>query len=103
MLTDSPERIVGALGGKSVLIQRNHGAVIVGESIEVATAQAVLLEAAARYHVLAKSIAGTPFAPRPEFNKRKQPHRANLHKVWQAHLEALLQPPDSPWWAASEV
>ena len=35
--TDSKERIVATLGRVNVLIMRNHGAVVVGESIETAT------------------------------------------------------------------
>src|SRR4029078_3096646 len=63
--TDSPSAIVAALGDKSILIMRNPGAVIVAPSIELATAQAVLLESAARIHVLSKSIGGRPFADHP--------------------------------------
>jgi len=87
--TDSPEHIVAALGDKSVLIMRNHGAVIVGESIEIATAQAVLLEKAAQVHVLAKSIGGRPFADDPRLIQRGAPHRANLCLVWDAHVRRL--------------
>jgi L-fuculose-phosphate aldolase len=87
--TDSPEGNVAALGDKSVLIQRNHGAVVVAGSVEIATAQAVLLEAAARFQVLAQSIGGKPFPPGDHFAERARAHRANLDLVWQAHLEAL--------------
>jgi ribulose-5-phosphate 4-epimerase/fuculose-1-phosphate aldolase len=87
--TDSPERIVAALGTHSILIQRNHGAVITGPDVPIATAVAVLLEAAARFHVLGKAAGGTPFADHPAFERRKQPHRANLRLVWNAHLRRV--------------
>jgi len=87
--TDAPDDIVGALGDKSVLIMRNHGAVIVAESIELATAQAVLLEKAAQIHVLAKSVGGRPFPDDPRLIGRAAPHRANLCLVWDAHLRRL--------------
>jgi L-fuculose-phosphate aldolase len=87
--TDSPERIVAALGDSSVLIMRNHGAVVVAATVEVATAQAVLLEAAARFHTLARSIGGTPFPDSDDFLARRVPHRANLPLVWDAHLRRL--------------
>lgn len=87
--TDSPAHIVAALGDKSVLIMRNHGAVIAGESIEIATAQAVLLEKAAQIHVLAKSIGGTAFSDDPGLIQRAAPHRANLCLVWDAHVRRL--------------
>jgi L-fuculose-phosphate aldolase len=89
--TDSPADIVGALGGKSVLIMRNHGAAITGASVEEATAAAVLLEHAARIHVLAKSIGGTPFPDHPRLIERAAPHRANLCLVWDAHVRRLRQ------------
>ncbi len=87
--TDSPAGIVAALGDKSVLIMRNHGAVVVGAGVEVATMQAVLLEAAARFHILAKSAGGTPFPDNDGFLSRRVPHRANLPLVWDAHLRRL--------------
>ena len=87
--TDSPADIVTALGDKSVLMMRNHGAVIVAESIELATAQAVLLESAARIHVLSKPIGGRPFRDDPRLIERAAPHRANLCLLWDAHLRRL--------------
>jgi len=87
--TDSPERIVAALGARSVLIMRNHGAVVVAPTVERATALAVLLEKAAQFHVLAKAAGGTPFADHPRFAERAAPHRANLELVWDAHVRRL--------------
>jgi L-fuculose-phosphate aldolase len=87
--TDSPDRIVAALGDRSVLIMRNHGAVVVAESIERATAQVVMLEKAARFHVLAAGIGGQPFPDNPAFLAKKVPHRANLTLLWAAHLRRL--------------
>ena len=87
--TDSPADIVSALGGKNVLIMRNHGAVVVGTSVEVATASAVMLEQAAEIHVLAKSIGGRPFPADPRLIGRAAPHRANLCLVWDAHVRRL--------------
>jgi len=87
--TDAPDDIVAALGSKNILIMRNHGAVIVADSIERATAQAVLLETAARIHVLSKSIGGRPFDDHPRLIERAAPHRANLCLVWDAHLRRL--------------
>ncbi len=92
--TDSPAGIVAALGDRSVLIQRNHGAVVTGPSVPLATAAAVLLEAAARFHVLAKAAGGTPFPDHDVFLERKRPHRANLPLVWNAHLRRLRR--DAP-------
>jgi L-fuculose-phosphate aldolase len=87
--TDAPERIVSALGDRSVLIQRNHGAVVTGPNVRLATAAAVLLEAAARFHVLARAAGGKPFPENDAFLLRKRPHRENLELVWDAHLRRL--------------
>jgi hypothetical protein len=55
----------------------------------LATAQAVLLESAARIHVLSKSIGGEPFQDDPRLIGRAAPHRANLCLLWDAHLRRL--------------
>jgi L-fuculose-phosphate aldolase len=89
--TDSPPDIVKALGDKSILIMRNHGAAVTGASIEEATAATLLLEQAARVHVLGKSIGGTPFPDHPRLIERAAPHRANLCLVWDAHVRRLRQ------------
>ena len=68
---------------------RNHGAVVVAPTVELATIQAVLLEAAARFHTLARSIGGTPFPDNDAFFERQVPHRANLPLLWDAHLRRL--------------
>jgi L-fuculose-phosphate aldolase len=91
LLTDSPPDIVAALGDKSILMMRNHGAVVTGGSVEEATAATLLLEQAARIHVLAKSIGGTPFSDHPRLIERAAPHRANLCLVWDAHVRRLRQ------------
>jgi L-fuculose-phosphate aldolase len=87
--TDDRQAIVAALGERSVLIMRNHGAAVVGESIEMATMRAVLLERAAQFHVLARSIGGAPFAGRPEFAVRRVPHVTNLPLLWESHVRRL--------------
>jgi len=87
--TDSPERIVRALGDNNVLIMRNHGAVAVGESIEVATMRAVLLERAAQFQVRAEAIGGKPFSDNPAFERRRAPHVVNLPLLWDSHFRRL--------------
>jgi L-fuculose-phosphate aldolase len=106
--TDSPEHIVAALAGRSILIQRNHGAVVTGPSVAIATARAVLLEAGARFQVLALSAGGSA-APAPVVSEaRKRAHTDNLHLVWEAHLRRLrrtdpdvFQPVSATGWPGS--
>lgn len=87
--TDSPDDIVAALGDRSVLLMRNHGAAIVARSVPIATALTVLLEAAAQFHVLGVAAGGKPFADNERFAERKRPHQANLGLVWDAHVRRL--------------
>jgi L-fuculose-phosphate aldolase len=87
--TDSPEHIVAALGTTHVLIMQNHGAVIVGESIEMATMRAVLLEDAARVQVRAQSVGGTPFPDSDRLAARRVAHVGNLPHLWESHLRRL--------------
>jgi len=89
--TDSKERIVAALGRVHVLIMRNHGAVVVGESIEMATARAVLLEEAARFQVRAQSVGGTPFPDNPALAARRAAHVGNLGRLWDSHVRRLMR------------
>lgn len=87
--TDSRDRIVAALGDRNVLVMRNHGAVVVGTSIELATMRAVLLERAAHVHVLASAIGGEPFRDNDAFARRRLPHVGNLALLWDSHLRRL--------------
>jgi len=89
--TDSKERIVETLGGAHVLIMRNHGAVIVGETIEMATGRTVLLEEAARFQVQAQSIGGTPFPDSDALAARRTAHIGNLARLWDAHVRRLMR------------
>jgi L-fuculose-phosphate aldolase len=89
--TDSKERIVAALGPLHVLIMRNHGAVIVGESIETATARAVLLEEAARFQVHAQSVGGTPFPDNRALATRRAAHVGNLGRLWDSHVRRIMR------------
>jgi L-fuculose-phosphate aldolase len=89
--TDSKERIVATLGRVNVLIMRNHGAVVVGESIETATGRAVLLEEAARFQVQAQSVGGTPFPDNPALAARRAAHVGNLGRLWDSHVRRLMR------------
>jgi L-fuculose-phosphate aldolase len=87
--TDSREGIVAALGSRNVLVMRNHGAAVVGETIEQATMRAILLERAAEVQVLAAAVGGSPFPDNPDFARRRIPHVANLPLLWDSHLRRL--------------
>ena len=46
-----PELMCAALGNRRVLLIKNHGAIIVSQSLENATIEACMLEVAAEYHM----------------------------------------------------
>jgi L-fuculose-phosphate aldolase len=89
--TDSRDGIVGALARFHVLIMRNHGAVVVGETIEMATMRAVLLEEAARFQVHAQSIGGTPFPDSDALVGRRVAHVGNLARLWDSHVRRVMR------------
>ena len=67
-LVSTPElgkSVAGCLNGHMALILRNHGVVVRGSSIEEATVQAILLEKAAKFHVMAAPL-GPCFTSSPE-------------------------------------
>jgi L-fuculose-phosphate aldolase len=87
--TDSPDHIVAALADRSILIMRNHGAVVTAPSVPIATALAVLLEAGARFQVLSMSAGGSPAETSMVSDTRKRAHSDNLQLVWEAHVRRL--------------
>jgi L-fuculose-phosphate aldolase len=78
-----------ALGSKRVLLIKNHGAIIVSQSLENATIEAAMLEKAARYHIEAEAIGGTEI-PEPEVRRgREAYHKYFLPNMWEANLRRL--------------
>lgn len=64
-------RVVEALGEKNFLLMKNHGAIVVAETVEKATSLTLMLEEAARYHIEAQIVGGTEL-PLPEIQQIKQ-------------------------------
>jgi L-fuculose-phosphate aldolase len=82
-------RLVDALGDRSVILVKNHGAIVVADSLEKATILALVLEQAARYHIEAEAIGGTEF-PLPEVVRGKASyHRHYLPQMWEANFRRL--------------
>lgn len=82
-------RMVTALGDKRVLLIKNHGAVIVSQSLENATIEAAMLEKAARYHLEAEAIGGTEIAEAEVIRGRAAYHKYFLPNMWEANLRRL--------------
>lgn len=82
-------RVVAALGGGSVVLIANHGAIVVGPSIATATVLALMLERAARYHIDAEAIGGQEI-PEAEVRRGKASyHRYFVPEMWAANLRRL--------------
>jgi L-fuculose-phosphate aldolase len=83
------DRLVDALGDRSVILVKNHGAIVVAESIQKATILALVLEQAARYHIEAEAIGGTEF-PTAEVVRGKQKYLEHfVPQMWEANLRRL--------------
>jgi L-fuculose-phosphate aldolase len=81
--------VVDALGDKSVVLMRNHGAIITSDSLENATISALTLEAAARFHLECEAIGGGEI-PEPEVRRSKEMYRRYyLPQMWAANYERL--------------
>jgi L-fuculose-phosphate aldolase len=81
--------VVDALGDKRVVIMKNHGAIVAGDSLENATIEAMTLEKAARYHLECEAIGGTEILE-PEVVAGKVMYRKHfLPQMWAANLERL--------------
>lgn len=92
-----PERMAEALGGKRVLLIKNHGAVIASQSLENATIEALMLEKAARYHVEAERIGGTEFPEAEARRGRAAYHKHFLPQMWEANLRRLARSDPDLW------
>jgi ribulose-5-phosphate 4-epimerase/fuculose-1-phosphate aldolase len=79
-----------ALGrDKSVVLIKNHGAVVVAESLEICTVMAFMLEKCAQYHIESEAIGGTEF-PEAEVVRGKEAYQKYfLPNMWDATYRRL--------------
>jgi L-fuculose-phosphate aldolase len=96
------KRIPYALGDKNVLLMQNHGCVVVGPTLEIATAKAVLLERAAEFHVHCKMIGGTPLTDHDQLIEYKRlDEEYKLPAMWESRFNRLRRSdPDLFEWAS---
>ena len=81
--------LVAALGDKSVILLKNHGAIIVGDTLENTTIKAMVLETACYHHMEAEKIGGTEF-PEAEVVRGKQAYlKYYLPNMWKANFRRL--------------
>lgn len=83
-------RLADTLGEeKHIILIKNHGAVIAGETIAEATIKALTLERCARYHLEAEAIGGTVFPEAYVTRSNKKYHEYFLPQMWEANLRRL--------------
>ena len=84
------DHLVEAAGvDKHVVLLKNHGVVILGESLEVATVEAFSFEEAARIHIEATMIGGTEHTADYAMAKKRGYHRAWRDEMWRASVRRL--------------
>lgn len=75
------QAVARALNGKQVLLLRNHGVVVTGDSIEQATVYALLLEKAAKIQIIAHLLGSYNFSPQEEIP----------HKIEQCYSDEIIK------------
>jgi ribulose-5-phosphate 4-epimerase/fuculose-1-phosphate aldolase len=81
--------MVRMLGDKHVLLMKNHGAVVVAESLERATIEAMMLEKCAEYHLAAEAIGGTEFPLEEVVRGKGRYQELFLPNMWEANFRRL--------------
>lgn len=108
---DTPEgmgwdakRVPYALGEKNVLLMQNHGCIAVGETLEVATVRAIIVEAAARFHVTCGLLGGTPLTDEEQLREYKRlDDEYRFTAMWRSGFRRLRQSdPDLFAWVVGE-
>jgi L-fuculose-phosphate aldolase len=84
-----PEPMCAALGDRRVLLIKNHGAIIVSQSLENATIEACMLEVAADYHLAAEAIGGSEFPDAEARRGREKYQKYFLPQMWDANFRRL--------------
>lgn len=81
--------VAAELGSRSVLLMKNHGAVVASDTLEGATVRAMLLEQSAHYHVECERFGAT------EMNENEVLRQASLWRdyaignIWNSNLNRL--------------
>ena len=84
------DAIVAALGAdRNVALLRNHGAVVVADTLEKAAIKAMMLEKAARYHIDAEAVDGEPMSDEESAFMRGTHEEYFLPQMWKAHMRRL--------------
>jgi ribulose-5-phosphate 4-epimerase/fuculose-1-phosphate aldolase len=82
--------VVDALGeDKHVVLMKNHGAIVVADSVEHAVIEALTLEKAARFHLECVAAGGTEILEAEVLGGKAMYRRHYLPQMWRANLARL--------------
>ena len=81
--------VVDALGDKRVVLMKNHGAIVVSDSLENATIEALTLESCARYHLECEAAGGTEILDAEVRGGKLMYRKHYLPNMWEANFERL--------------
>lgn len=77
------------LDDKRVVLMKNHGAIVAGQSLEQATIEAIMLEKAAKYHLEAEATGGTEFPSHEALRGRERYRQYFVPNMWDANFRRL--------------
>jgi len=84
------KRVAAQLADKSVLLMKNHGVVVVGDSVENAAVKSILIEKAAQFHLEAVAVGGTELSDvKHLLDYRDRQRRFVVPEVWAAQVRRL--------------
>lgn len=83
------DEMAAKLGDRSVILIKNHGAIVVSDTLEKATILALTLEQAARYHLEAEAVGGTEFPAAEARRGKGKYHQHYLPQMWAACYRRL--------------
>jgi L-fuculose-phosphate aldolase len=82
--------VVDALGpDKHVAIMKNHGAIVVSDSVENAVIEAITLEKAAQYHLECVAVGGTEILEAEVLGGKGMYRKHYLPQVWRANFDRI--------------
>ncbi len=71
------------------MLIKNHGAIVVSDTVENAVIEAVTLEAAARYHLECVAAGGTEILEAEVTGGKAMYRKHYLPQMWRANLERI--------------
>lgn len=85
----APTDVVDALGDKRLVIMKNHGTIVVSNTVEKTVVLAITLGRAARFHLECVAAGGTEILEAEVRGGRAMHAKHYLPQVWRANLDRI--------------